>query len=204
MRTAVRFIVAFVLSGLTLLAPACSAQSGGQPEYKAEEMQVARNADYVHASSGMRFPPRAGAFARVNVVKYLSDASDVSAGYNLGKPRVIMTVYVAPAMGRTARAYYDESRAAIREKHAGVTETSNEAWTLDQGDQKLKGHRATFTFDDTTGNGEMMHLRSELYVFEVRGQLLKYRVTYQAADADAAQKRITEFMAALAVPAAAE
>ncbi|MGE0739721.1 MAG: hypothetical protein AB7O98_00135 [Hyphomonadaceae bacterium] len=202
-----RRILAVAALCAVLMAPPAAAQSN---------VPVAPDQTYVHAASGMSFPPSVGEFRRGRVARYAEDGSDESVGYGRIAPggEIIVTVYVYPApqvidLGSApdtivaARLLacsneFDTVQAQIEQAYRDeqlVTETSAD---LVQAGANHLGFHATYTLTSPDFMGRRHEpLRSEAYLFcHVGGAWsVKYRISYPAAyDASA---EIAAFMQAL-------
>jgi hypothetical protein len=84
---------------LSLLTVALVVLSGCPTPPAQPQGSVAPEADYLHAASGMTFPPAIGEFRRVDIRRYDASGRDVSVGYNAGGAAhgIAATVYVYPA-----------------------------------------------------------------------------------------------------------
>jgi hypothetical protein len=200
------------LAAVAMLSAGWVSAAQAQPQ----EIAVAADETYVQAASGMVFPPRAGAFHRVHVLRFDDAERDVAAGYNfvLGDNRIVATVYVYPtpalgAIGASAEEDAGErSQVMMEEMFARKQEVSQfhpetkilteDFATLDQAGVRYSGLRAHFSFEDKFA-GRQRRLLSDLFLYGfVGGQwFVKYRFTYPA-ELDA-ERRIGEFMQALIV-----
>ena|ERR1700730_7167004 len=134
----------------------------------------------VDPKTGMRFPPRAGAFERRGGIEY------DDAGYR-------MATYFAGTLGYASAFYYKNlpfaaeyanARDAVRQKNSAARLISDRTSNLHAG-----GRRAVFTFEDSI-DGRKTTILSELLMFPRGDYYLTFRITYLANHGDRMRREI--------------
>jgi len=140
---------------------------------------------YTQRFTGVAFPKRVGDFVRVAVDLYDAEARDVGASYDKkrgGNLVCIITAFSYPIppqfASRGAPAVFEDAKLAI-------TSRQKDARLLREGPYRAPdgsiGDLAEYEF--SIGKGAAGRVYSRLYLFESKGWLLKFRVTYPAARA---------------------
>ena len=160
--------------------PAPPAKSPG--ESSAGPQHIQPPGTYTNRFTGVAFPKRVGDFARVGVDLYDAEARDVGASYDKkrsGNLICIITAFSYPIppqfASRGAPAVFEDAKLAI-------TSRQKDAKMLREGPYRAPdgsiGDLAEYEF--SIGNGAAGRVFSRLYLFESKGWLLKFRVTYPA------------------------
>jgi hypothetical protein len=179
---------------------------------------VACEGAYTHPGMKMVFPENVGQFLRSEIMQYDARQRDVGIGYtctNAHSRLVAMTVYVYPApaydtgKGATVnvpdaqalmfRAHMDDAAKAILDRHKDARVVTNEVFVLTQGAEKHAGQRLTCELKFAFGPARADAI-SQLYLFQHRNWLVKYRVTYPKAARAAAEADIGDFLQQLTWP----
>jgi hypothetical protein len=166
-------------------------------EFRSEQINV--QGSFHHEASGITFPETVGNYIRDRIIHYDGNYLDVSAGYNLTHPHVVLaTVYVYPIPGvvsvlsppnvaNTARMMaakneFARSRGEILQSHAVAKLTEEAEALLTLGNKTHHGWKATFELHGARF-GQKDNVASYLYVFPyVSGNwTLKYRFTHSKA-----------------------
>jgi hypothetical protein len=190
---------AVLAAGLVLAASGAAAQ----PE------EIGTGGPYVHEGSGMTLPVAVGAWRRIDVYRYDTLATDVSASYRLDQPNgsVLATTYVYPMPGgwttdptaraKACRAEYETRKNEVVTYYDDVQVLSEMDAQPPQGGDFDPGRWASFSYE-TEVSGRDQPVRSELYVFCYVGGpwAFEYRIT-RPADLEAT-KAIAAFMIGLA------
>jgi hypothetical protein len=156
---------------------------------------------YTQAATGMTYPVSVGDFQRVSIIRYKSDGTDESAGYNQSTPAggIVATVYVFPSPSLTsifspqsviddARNYLCNSQfhtvqREIVSAHPDAVLKSERAATLTQGSAAYTGHQASYTLAHAAflGNPQIL-VHSDVYLFCYAGGKwsVEYRIDYPA------------------------
>ena len=150
----------------------------------AQSVNVLRpSGTYIQAASGMAFPESVGDFVRVSVIRYRSDGTDESAGYNRFEPahEIVGTVYVFPSpplisIGSPqnvidgARAHLCDTQ--FRGIQKEVTTAHPDAELLNEQETSLlengttfTGHRATYGLTLANFMGRRQKTHSDAYLF---------------------------------------
>lgn len=198
--TTYRMLAGMALAaGLALFANDVAAQ----PE------EIVTTGAYVHEGSGMTLPAAVGAWQRIDVYRYDTLATDVSASYRLEQPNgsVLATTYVYPMPGgwttdptvraKACRAEYERRKTEVVTYYDDVDVLAEMDAQPPQGGDFDPGHWASFAYE-TEIAGRDQPARSELHVFCYIGGpwAFEYRIT-RPADLEAT-KAIAAFMIGLA------
>ena len=143
------------------------------------------------------FPETIGEFRRTNFRQYDPAGEDASVGYNRFRkgriPWVTFTAYFYPARGDSLD---EDLEAAVRDvtsQHEEAEVGKPEVVEVTRHGKTVKGRRVRFKFTHAFGDKEEP-LASELYLFPgAPGRLVKYRITFPAADAGTLQKTVDKF-----------
>lgn len=179
--------------GSALVLATCSSPPSPAPRPAPGVQSLAIRGDYTHAKSGFVFPETFGTFERVGVSQFDAEGSDIGVGYDLddGSVLIALTLYVYPPARTTSgdlvqlSEQFDLEKAAVSQAHGGAT--SSAAWTppRTQNDESNPGHGIAFRYTEQFG-GARQTVESLLYLFEYEGWLVKYRISYPASQAEAA------------------
>jgi hypothetical protein len=149
-----------------------------------------------HTISGFIFPKSIGVFGREKTTQYNEAGSDVSAGYNAGI-LAAATVYVYPAPegggAKVLAGEYASKQREVLHGHQGAVLVSERPMTISQGDRKLTGQRAYFSFRDLFARTPQ-DLKSQLLVFRDGALFIEYRFTYPSDHAAQAEPEIEDFI----------
>lgn len=147
---------------------------------------------FVHGPSRFEFPETFGKFRRVAITQYDDEGRDIGVGYNLDEDlRIVLTLYVYPP-GRDASGdliplarQFEGERANILRYHIGAQ--SSAPWTPPQteNEEPSPGHAVAFRYEEDFAGGRNL-LTSLLYLFEYDGWIVKYRITFPAAQQEEA------------------
>lgn len=153
---------------------------------------------YTHADSGMTFPQVVADFRRSRVLRYDTQGSDVSVGYDLyDPPRLVeVTVYVypapspvvaigsppevvAPARAALAKSEFEARKREILQAHPGAILVEEKEVSLPQGGGAYSGRMATFDYEGVFAFHSQL-LRSRVYLFNYVGGkwAIKYRFAH--------------------------
>jgi hypothetical protein len=153
------------------------------------------------------YPAVMGSFSNTGVTRYDEAGENASVGYNYfvdgRETQIAFTAYFYPA-DKDSKALDDAFKSAtndVKSEHRGVKVGQVEPVTTQQSGETIEGKRVTFRFEDKFGAGQRQPLMSELYVFRKGDKIVKYRITYPAADAEEAQARLSGFISAFPWPA---
>jgi hypothetical protein len=134
----------------------------------------------------LEFPDRVGLFRRAVVNRYDDVGEDIGVAYNHDSPRarVGFTVFVSRPvpLGTGASASLDQQfeleKQTIHTYHSGATEVwAQDVWIL-HGQDSLRGRAAEFRYAIQAAQAEQVV--SQLFLFELTGWRLKYRLTFPA------------------------
>ena len=156
---------------------------------------------YVHRYSGREFPKNIGLFQRGEYRKYDSTGYNISVGYQLDKPTlVIATVYIYPAT--TSGGLVDVGhelnfvKSSIVEGHPEVIWIGDTDVECKSGYEILKGKKSSFTFRDSRMfNGQQV--LSYAYLFKQDIWFIKYRITYPQVLHYAVDEEVNRFINSL-------
>jgi hypothetical protein len=172
-------------------AGASGGTAAGQPFFKDETGTI------VHRPSGTPFPQKIGAFVFAGITIYDRVGENVSVGYNPqpgGGLWGVITAYVYPASDFSQE--YDGVKVAIVLGN-GDAKLISESEVVMQG---VKGRYARFDYPKDLSDGTKEHF-SSVYLFETGGWFVKFRVTYQKANADIFEKALETFFSRFRFPA---
>lgn len=182
----------FVFGGLAvMLCCSCSPSpvEGGQPTGQP-------SGTYVHQATGFTFPPTLGKFKRSAVTEFNSDATDVSAGYDLVDPQnpVAITIYVYPAPRITSigspQSVIDDAqehmcskqfqsvKSDIERAHPGARLVSEGPIPSPSETHKNVGKKAVYDFQGVfAGREQPLRSEADLYCYVGGPWLIAYRST---------------------------
>ena len=180
--------------------PSATQPSGTRPS-------ATQTGDNVHEPTGWVFPETVGPFKDREITRYDKTGANVSAGYGISTPdaQIAVTVYIYPGVRRgaipdaLAAKHFEQIKGDVTRVHPDATLDSESKTELTQAAKPRDGRKAVFRFDANFA-GKEQAVRSEVYLFTLGPWFVKYRVSYPAAQADEAAKRIETFMNDLAWP----
>jgi hypothetical protein len=156
---------------------------------------------YVHKYSGREFPKNIGLFQRGKIWKYDSTGYNISVGYHLNKPAlVVATIYIYPATTSGGLvdvvSELDIIKSSIENGHPEVIWIDDTDVECKSGHEILKGKKASFTFRDSRMfNGQQV--LSYAYLFKQDIWFIKYRITYPRVLHDAVDEEVNRFINSL-------
>jgi hypothetical protein len=154
---------------------------------------------YTQAVTGMTYPVSVGDFQRVSIIRYKSDGTDESAGYNRSSPmsEIVATVYMFPSPSLVSifspQSVIDDARNnlcnsqfhAIEHEivgaHPDAVLKSEGAASLTQGSAVHNGYQASYTLTNPEFMGRaQVSTRSDVYEFCYAGGkwTVEYRIDY--------------------------
>ena len=157
---------------------------------------------YTHAASGMQFPAELAGFERDRVDHFDASQDDITVAYHrVGADVALMTaVYVYPVArfeGGLER-HYEESKAAVLDVPAGGELIAEGTMRFEQDGVPHPGLRAHFLLRDPAG--ALPARISHLFLFQHGRWFIKYRAMFVAAQHEASDRALAEFMRALVWP----
>jgi hypothetical protein len=158
---------ALILAALLVATPALAQPRTDKPQ---SIWRTEADGAVEHLQSGLRCPKALGEFTQGDIVAYEGYGFDVGCGFS-GR-RGAITVYLTKLPGLDAARSYEGAKLAVGQNalFAGARELSD--GPVQQGG--LQWRRAVYATDA---------LRSEVWVADLHGWVLKYRATYPPADA---------------------
>lgn len=149
-----------------------------------------------HKQSGVKLPPRAGALVQFRRDINNDDGTDVSLGYRGQRAGAIsVTVYIYRPQGEF-RAIFEHEKQTIRSFNASAVLQKEEPRTLETRSGKLEGRLARYEYAAQAGV-----VGTRLYLFPLKGDTVKLRVTHAMADDAFVDAQVAELLAAIAWPA---
>lgn len=149
-----------------------------------------------HKQSGLKFPARAASLVQFRRDINNDDGTDVSLGYRASRAGAIsVTLYVYRPAGEFA-AIFGQERSAIRALNPNAVMQREEAQVLETKAGKIEGRLARFEY---AGQGGVIGTR--LYLFPLKRDFVKLRVTFLMADEAFADAQVAALLAAIAWPA---
>lgn len=145
---------------------------------------------YTHAPSAVVFPEQLGWFGRVSIDRFDDEGLDVGVGYNLGSPAVVVaTFFVTPRLRRSDGApqaleerFRWEAEGALAH-HDGAALTREATVPIRQAGSLVLCRLAELSYAELFAQ-QIQALRSLLYVCPLERWVVKYRITYPAAQED--------------------
>ena len=143
------------------------------------------------------YPEKLAGFDRTGFRQFDPDGEDASVSYNLlheGKLTwVAFTGYFYPARGESLDDDVEIAAAEVSAQHREAEVGETEVIEVTRRGKKREGRRVRFKFTHAFAGKEQL-LNSELYLFAAGpGRVVKYRITFPAADAETLQKRVDKF-----------
>ena len=174
-----RFIVPLVLLFVSLV-PATDATTA-DPFVRPKDA----SGPLVHRYSRYSFPARLGRFHRVMPLQYDAFGRDVSVGYNLEFPPIVITIYVYPA-GRTS---LEQELARLQGEITGMHSNPRlvARGTTTVSPRKVRALSVEYTYTEKFA-GTVQLLRSTLLVARNKQLFVEYRITYAASSTPVADK----------------
>lgn len=150
-----------------------------------------------HKPSGVKLPPRAGALVQFRRDINNDDGTDVSLGYraNGRAGAVSVTLYVYRPQGEF-RAIFEQERQAVRSFNPAAIPHRDETHVLETKASKIEGRLARFEYG---GQGGILGTR--LYLFPLKRDYVKLRVTFRLEDEAFADAQVAALLGALGWPA---
>ena len=197
MRSLALSLVVFTLAGCPTVTPS---PHGVTP--------IRTQGVYRHEPSGFVFPPSIASFRRVEINQYDQAGLDVGVGYNLVEPdaEIALTLYITlPAKQRNGRQttlseQFQAEIGAIQFHHSGAPVLAQESVSIRQAGVLVSGLRARFEYEQEVFGDRSRQVESLLYLFELSGWRIKYRVTFSSSQRPSALRRWQQFLSALRVP----
>jgi tetratricopeptide (TPR) repeat protein len=149
-----------------------------------------------HKPSGIKVPARAASLVQFRRDVNNDDGTDVSVAYRASRAGAIsVTLYIYRPAGEFAAVFAEEVR-AVRTFNPQAVLRREEAQTLDIKAGKVEGRVARFEY---AGQGGVIGTR--LYLFPLKSDYVKLRVTFLAADEAFADAQVAALLAAIGWPA---
>jgi hypothetical protein len=149
-----------------------------------------------HKPSGLKLPPHAASLVQFRRDINNDDGTDVSLGYRAQRSGAIsVTLYIYRPQGEF-RAIFEHEKQTIRSFNAQAVLQREEPQTLETKAGKIEGRLARYEY---AGQGGVIGTR--LYVFPLKGDYVKLRVTHAAADDAFVDAQVAALLAAVAWPA---
>ena len=162
-----------ILAGLLMTTPAWAAD---KPETPLSVWRLGDDGSAEHLQTGLRCPAALGDFRQVGTTTYDGFGLDVSCGYNAAGAAI--TVYLT-RMGGLEAAFTGAKQSLVERAQAKHPSLVSDGKAPSGG---LDWLRAEYQEDGG--------VRSDIWMTEVRGWVLKYRATYPAADAEAVSAKL--------------
>lgn len=144
-----------------------------------------RNGPLVHRYSGFSFPAQLGRFHRVMPLQYDASGRDVSVGYNLGLPPIVITIYVYPVGQLGLEQELARLQQEINGMHSNARLVTRGTTTVSP--SKVRALSAEYTYTEKFA-GAIQPLQSTLLVAR-RGQtFVEYRISHTAESSPVAAK----------------
>ena len=152
------------------------------------------------------YPEKMPPFLRTGFHKFDRAGENVSVGYNrfflLATTSCSFNAYFYP-VPQSDRGRDDaleravaKARREVLNAHEGADVVETAPVTAEKNGRTFKGTRVTFKFTDEFGGaGKKQKLLSDLYLFRDGDRLVKYRVTFPAAEEKAERKYLEKFLA---------
>jgi tetratricopeptide (TPR) repeat protein len=149
-----------------------------------------------HKPSGLKLPARAASLVQFRRDINNDDGTDVSLGYRASRAGAIsVTVYIYRPLGEF-RAIFDEEIKVIRAFNPQAVLHREEAQALETKAGKIEGRLARFEYAAQGGV-----LGTRLYLFPLKRDYVKLRVTFRADDEAFADTQVAALLAAIGWPA---
>jgi tetratricopeptide (TPR) repeat protein len=149
-----------------------------------------------HKQSGLKLPARAGALAQFRRDINNDDGTDVSLGYRASRAGAVsVTLYIYRPEGEF-RAVFDAEVKVIRAFNPQAILHREEAQALETKAGRIEGRLARFEY---AGQGAVIGTR--LYLFPLKRDYVKLRVTFRADDEAFADAQVAALLAAIGWPA---
>ncbi|HEY7609295.1 MAG TPA: hypothetical protein VIF14_08700 [Alphaproteobacteria bacterium] len=149
-----------------------------------------------HKQSGLKLPARAAALVQFRRDINNDDGTDVSLGYRASRAGAIsVTLYIYRPQGEF-RAVLDEEKKVIRAFNPQAILHREEAQALETKAGKIEGRLARFEY---AGQGGVIGTR--LYLFALKRDYVKLRVTFRADDEAFADAQVAALLGAIGWPA---
>jgi hypothetical protein len=185
---------------LALFLAGCASTPVGGPGVK----PISVTGSYTHAPSRFVFPESFGKFRRVEINQYDSSGNDVGVGYNLDAEgmQVALTLYVYPPRRAESgvllplQKQFDLELSEIVRGHTAAKSVQTSVAPGTQNEETNSGFMAKLRYTEGFA-GQRQSVVSLFYLFEYDGWLVKYRITYPAAQEEkanlVAQVFVSEF-----------
>lgn len=157
--------------------------------------QIHASGTWQHQPSGLSFPEQVGSYRRVVINQYNQPGTDIGVGYNYESyaASVAFTVYVRPPLTLQSGALaslseqFDIEREVIRIHHPGTQESwvRDDAFLTENGSAPVK--TAEFRYVENF-SFRRQPVVSQLYLFDLDGWIVKYRLTFAAAQEEQARE----------------
>jgi hypothetical protein len=186
-----------VLGSTLMLAVITSFVLGRDPQ----RFELPKDKPYVHKPSGFEFPVQVKSFTRRNGTQYDQNGNDISVDYIDRATRAWADVYVYPHHELSLEQEFRNVKDGINKApiYRDVRVIEEGPYKLEQGKRVFLGMHGAFSYA-IERNGNRDEMRSQAYVFVVGSNFIKFRVTYPAAQAEAAEKAIDAFVHELKLP----
>jgi hypothetical protein len=149
-----------------------------------------------HKPSGLKLPPRAASLVQFRRDINNDDGTDVSLGYRAQRAGAIsVTLYIYRPQ-RDFRAIFEHEKQAIRSFNAQAVLQREEPQTLETKAGKIEGRLARYEY---AGQGGVIGTR--LYLFPLKGNAVKLRVTHAMADDAFVNAQVAALLDAVGWPA---
>ena len=149
-----------------------------------------------HRPSRLRLPPRAGALVQFRRDINNDDGTDVSVGYRAQRAGAVsVTLYVYRPQGEF-RAVFDQEMRTVRSFNPQAILHRESPHAIETKAGKIEGRLARFEY---AGQGGVIGTR--LYLFPLKRDFVKLRVTFRMADEAFAEAQVAALLGAVGWPA---
>ena len=158
-------------------------------------IEIRASGTWEHQASGLRFPDQIGSYRRVVINQYNQPGTDVGVGYNYESylASVAFTVYVRPPLTLQSGALaslseqFEIEKEVINIHHPGTQESwvHDESFLTENGSVPVKAAEFRYTENFSFRRQPVV---SQLYLFDLGGWFVKYRLTFAEAQEQQARE----------------
>jgi hypothetical protein len=149
-----------------------------------------------HKQSGLRLPPRAAALVQFRRDINNDDGTDVSLGYRAQRAGAVSVTLYVYRPGGEFRAVFEQEKQTISSFNPNAILHREETPAIETKAGKIEGRLARYEY---AGQGGVIGTR--LYLFPLKGDTVKLRVTHVMADDAFVDAQVAALLAAIGWPA---
>ncbi len=153
-----------------------------------------------HRPTGIVFPLEMAGLIRAAETTLDAKAGEVAVPYflDVDEGRLSIVIYLLPAGGDTAEGHFKASLNAALDRLQDARRLSVGFQRVAHGKGEAAGHHSLFSYEDSASETAFL---GQLYVFDVDGTIIKYRISYPTNLSEIVAEKVPAFLQAFDWPA---